>query len=291
MNNIFTIQNKEKLNTYFDKTFNYLISEEREKFIIFSKQINDSSKKILRDYIIDSFSKKAYSNYSNLSKKYKYIEKTIDFSRILHQYITIEKIKNPNNFLDINSTLFNFNDYSSVLNSKNHGNFILALLGKFFEINGMKAYILKKKDTNFDKIELSSIQTLFSLGTQRKYEIHFNFGKKRNEEILNNINKQNEFLSKYKKKISDILKIDINRIIFKDVRYGCVKASASFIDQSRREDIEIPRLRQMDNVIDVEKKVMVDEQILSPDILDLKGIDIKVGELIKQEEEKNIYHQ
>ena len=291
MNNNFTIQNKEKLNTYFDKTFNYLISEEREKFIIFSKQINDSSKKILRDYIIDSFSKKAYSNYSNLSKKYKYIEKTIDFSRILHQYITIEKIKNPNNFLDINSTLFNFNDYSSVLNSKNHGNFILALLGKFFEINGMKAYILKKKDTNFDKIELSSIQTLFSLGTQRKYEIHFNFGKKRNEEILNNINKQNEFLSTYKKKISDILKIDINRIIFKDVRYGCVKASASFIDQSRREDIEIPRLRQMDNVIDVEKKVMVDEQILSPDILDLKGIDIKVGELIKQEEEKNIYHQ
>ena len=291
MNNIFTIQNKEKLNTYFDKTFNYLISEEREKFIIFSKQISDSSKEILRDYIIDCFSKKAYSNYSNLNKKYKYIEETIDFSRILHQYITIEKIKNPNNFLDINSTLFNFNDYSSVLNSKNHGNFILALLGKFFEINGMKAYILKKKDTNFDKIELSSIQTLFSLGTQRKYEIHFNFGKKRNEEILNNINKQNEFLSTYKKKISDILKIDINRIIFKDVRYGCVKASASFIDQSRREDIEIPRLRQMDNVIDVEKKVMVDEQILSPDILDLKGIDIKVGELIKQEEEKNIYHQ
>ena len=135
----------------------------------------------------------------------------------------------------------------------------------------MKAYILKKKDTNFDKIELSSIQTLFSLGTQRKYEIHFNFAKKRNEEILNNINKQNEFLSTYKKKLSDILKIDINRIIFKDVRYGCVKASASFIDQSRREDIEIPRLRQMDNVIDVEKKVIVDQQILSPDILDPKG--------------------
>ena len=153
LNNNFTIQNKEKLNTYFDKTFNYLIDEEREKFIIFSKQISDSSKQILRDYIIDSFSKKAYSNYSNLSKKYKYIEKTIDFSRILHQYITIEKIKNPNNFLDINSTLFNFNDYSSVLNSKNHGNFILAILCKFFEINGMKAYILKKKDTNFDKIE------------------------------------------------------------------------------------------------------------------------------------------
>lgn len=45
-------------------------------------------------------------------------------------------------------------------------------------------HILKEKDNIFDKFELSSIQTVFSLGSKRKYEIYLDFGKKENEKIL-----------------------------------------------------------------------------------------------------------
>ena len=146
-------------------------------------------------------------------RKKKYIEDTIDFSRALHQYIQLEKRNNPNNFLDIDKTLNDFeDDYSKELNSENHSEFILALFGKLLEKNGTKVYILKEKDKNFENIELASIQTLCVLNSEKKYNIHFDFGKYINLEILKNETKQKYFLDEYKKKISKILKIDMNRI-------------------------------------------------------------------------------
>ena len=67
----------------------------------------------------------------------------------------------------MNETLENFDHYSSILNSQKHGDFILSLLAKFFDENGTKTYILKNKDKEFKDIELSSLQALFSLGSQR----------------------------------------------------------------------------------------------------------------------------
>ena len=186
----------------------------------------------MKNYITNSFSN-YYSRYNGLNKKKKYIEDTIDFSRALHQYITIERKKNPNSFLDINQTLNDFDDYSSRLNSKDHGEFILALLGKLLEQNWIKAHILKEKDKNFDNIELSSIQALCSLGSQKKYNIHFDFGEIRNKEIVDDKSEQNNFLEKYKRKIAGILNIDLNRLILRDIRYGTTGTTLSIIDQSR----------------------------------------------------------
>ena len=188
----------------------------------------------------------------------------------MNNFVVIEKRKNPNNFIDINKTLKDFKDYASTLSSKKHGKFILAILGKFLEQNGTKVNILKQKDKELDNIELSSLQALFSLGTQRKYYIHFGLGESKTYEILNNKSEQLKFLETYKEKISNILKINKDRIILKDVRFGCTQVTFSIVDQNYHEDGIIHRLKGGD-VIEIEKRVMIDEQILSLDILDPKG--------------------
>ena len=157
------------------------------------------------------------------------------------------------------------------LNSKDHNQFILALFGKLLEKNGTKVHILKEKDKNYENIELSSIQALCALYSQKKYNIHFDFGEVRNLEILKSQTKQKYFLDEYKKKISGILKIDMNRIIFRDVRYGTTDTTFSIIDQSLQEDTDIERIKQIENVVEIEKKSMIDELVISPDILDTKG--------------------
>ena len=258
------------IKSFVNKAFQYTIIKEKEKYQILANKMNWESKNFFNNYINNSFSNKKI-DFSNYINKYKYLEDSIDFYRILNQYVTIESYKNPNNFLDIDSTLRNFKDYSSTLNSKDHGNFILSLLGKFFQLNGMNTHILKQKDKNFDKIELCSLQTLFSLGTQRKYEIHFDFGETENELLLKDKNYQIKFLEIYKEKISNKLQIDKKRIILKNIKHGSIQVTFSLIDQTGREDIIISRLNDLDGVIEIEKKVMINEILLSTDILDPKG--------------------
>ena len=131
---------------------------------------------------------------------------------------------------------------------------------------------MKEKDKNFENIELASIQTLCVLNSQKKYNIHFEFGKNINLEILKNETKQKYFLEQYKKKISRILKIDMDRIIFRDVTYGTINTTFSIIDQSLQEETDIERIRQIENVVEIEKKAMLDELIISPDILDTNSL-------------------
>ena len=256
--------------SFIDETFKTSIVEEREKFILFLNQLSNDSIIILKTYISNTF-KSQNKNFSDLEKKYKYIEDTIDFSRILNQYIKIEKMKNPNKFLDINKTLVNFNDYSSILNSYKHGDFILALLGKFFEQNGIKTHILKEKDMNYDNLELTTLQTVFSLGSQRKYKIHLDFGEEENKKILNDNIYQTNFLNIWKKNIADKLNIDINRVILKDIRYGSIEGKLAIPDETKEIEVKIQELKNNRNVIEIIKEVMVNEIILSPDILDPKG--------------------
>ena len=261
---------EENYESFSDDVFKKTIGEERENFISFL-QFSSNSKKIIKNYISNSLTNKN-RNISHLEQKKNYLEETFDFTEALNQYISVEKIKNPNNFIDIYDTLENFDDDYSILNSSKHQDFILALFGKFLEINGTKTYIMKKKIEEFDNIELSSIQTLFSLGSQRKYEIHFDFGKTKNFEILKDKKIQNEFLNKYKEKIANILNINENRIIFKGVKFGTDTVKLAIIDQNLQEEQNIVNLKdELGNVTEINKKVMIDTLLYSKDILDPLG--------------------
>ena len=88
----------------------------------------------------------------------------------------------------------------------------------------------------------------------------------------------------YKKKISNLLKIDLNRIILRNVKYGTTNPTLVIVDQTRQEDDIIRTIDELDNVVEINKKVLVDNLILSKDILEPRwdrhkgwGIDEKRG--------------
>ena len=72
-------------------------------------------------------------NPNNINKKI-FIEKSIIASRILKKYIKLEKEKNPNNFIDINKPLNNFEKIYKNLCSFDNKEFWLSLFVKIFPL-------------------------------------------------------------------------------------------------------------------------------------------------------------
>ena len=61
------------------------------------------------------------------------------------------------------------------MNSSENSVFILSLISKCFEKNGTKIFISKDDEKDLNRLQLASIQLLFPLLQEKKYEIHFDF--------------------------------------------------------------------------------------------------------------------
>ena len=249
------------------KYFRELVQSKIDECQIIDVDLSIKEKEILKKIISDNFS--IVSSKSDFNKKKKYIENNIDCSRILKKHIIIEKNKNPDNFIDIDENLNNLNKVIDGINS-NTSDFILSVIGKCAYNNGTEVFISKKSSEEFKNLELSSLQSLFSFGTQKKYVLHFNLGEKENEIILNSPAKQEEFLKKYKKIISTELKLKENDFIFKDIHRGSLGASLALVDSSQEIENSIENLQGNNNIENIEEKPLLESLIISPDILDPK---------------------
>ena len=101
----------------------------------------------------------------------------------------MEKYKNPDNYIDFEEVL-NSDDIHEKINS-NDSEFISSLIGKCAQNNGTEVYInitnyiTKKPNEEIKDIEFASIQSLFSLGTQNMFTLHFGFDDATIEQIIN----------------------------------------------------------------------------------------------------------
>ena len=92
----------------------------------------------------------------------------------------------------------------------------------------------KKKDENFDKIELASIQSIFTLSDHKKYELHFDFGDEENENIIKDPIKTEQFIKTYKEKIAKELNIKTQNIILTDVHHGSLGVNLSIVNEGKK---------------------------------------------------------
>lgn len=126
------------------------------------------------------------------------------YGNIIKQEIKEEKEKNPEKFIKT----------EEALNKKegDEGIFVLGLLSKNLEERGIETIIEKKENNSVNnnnkdienKIEEDSVCLQFltnGLIGKNRYDLHFDFGEKKNEQLLND---ENEF-EKFKKKL--ILKL------------------------------------------------------------------------------------
>ena len=199
------------------------------------------------------------------------MENSIKYASLLQKYIFIEKNKNPNKYIDIDRELKNYKNLTKNFNSTENPIFILSLLSKCYEKTGIKVFVTDKKDQNLENIEMASIQSLISFVGQKKYEIHFDFGEKKNQKILNDENEKKKFISEYKEKLSKALKIESQKLIFTDIRHGCVQVTAIIINPENENPLNLLNERDIKNlsIIDIKemqtiKYLQISKNILEP---------------------------
>jgi len=257
----------------FDKkninNFSKLVQTKLDECNVIENNLSKKEEEILKENIKNNFTP-INSLIPDFYKKKKFIENNIDCSRILKKHIIIEKNKNPDNYINIDETL---NDLDKVTEGidNNNSEFILSLIGKCASNNGTEIFISKKSSKVFKDIELSSIQSLFSLGTQKKYELHFDFGEKENEMILNDPKKQEEFLRKYKKILSKELNLKEDDFIFKDIHRGSLGASLAIIEATDQSENAVKNLEGKNNINKIEEKPLLEALQISNNILDPQG--------------------
>jgi len=265
-NYICTLFKEEKI-----KKFKTLIQSKMDEIKIISKNLSNNDKECLKENIKNNF-KPFKSNISDLIKKKSFIENNLDYSRTLKKYIIIEKNKNPDNFIKMDEVLKDSEKAFDEIDSVN-SDFILSVIGKCAQKNGIEVYITKKSNEDYKNLELASVQSLFILGMQKKYELHFNFGEEENEKVLNSSEIQNQFIKKYKSLIAKELKIDEKNLIFKDIHRGSLAVSFLQIKSSNDLKNSIYNLKGKYNIEKIEQKPLLETIQISSNILDFDNID------------------
>jgi len=215
-------------------------------------------------------------NIKSFEKTKNFIKNSLEYSSLIKKYASNEYQNNPNNFIDIDSTINNVASISKNFDSNENEEFLLSIIGKCIENNGTKVYVTKNKDNNFKNIELASIQSLFSLCSQKKYEIHFDFGMEKNNKILNDPLEQKEFISKYSSKLSQLLNLNIENLILTDIHPGSVGTYCSIIGPSKEVEKSILKLKGKESITKINQKPLLECLQISKDILDSEG-DRKEG--------------
>ena len=275
---------KEKIINNYINIFNYICSIFDEENInafrksvqvkidelkIISNNLSEKEEELINKNIKNIF-EPIDKNISDFEKKKLFMENSIDYSRILKKHIIIEKSEHPENYIDKDEILNDLDQVIDGINS-NSSDFILSVIGKCVENNGTEVYITKKSNEEFKNLELASMQSLFSLGNQKKFVLHFNFGKEEDENILKSPEKQEDFIKVYKPLIAKEINIDENNLIFKDFHRGCVGVSCVQVESSEESDKSLLNLQGKFNIEKIEEKSLLETLQISSNIFDPKG--------------------
>jgi hypothetical protein len=119
-----------------------------------------------------------------------------------------EKQKNPAGFIAIQEALN--------LEENDKETFALGLFAHNLQEKGIEVAIKKAEEKNEEELDAATTCLQFmtnSMHEKKKYELHFDFGEKRNSEYLNDSNKFNEFKEKLRLKLSKDYQIPKDKII------------------------------------------------------------------------------
>ena len=261
----------------FDKFKEYVV-EQKQNFILATQNLTEDEKNKLKKNINFQFGP-IDQNISDLTKTKDFLMKNIELTKILKKSIIIEKVKDPDNIIDIEKEINNPNNLLKPLNSVENGPFILSLCGKCMKNEGTEVLISKNKDKQFENIEQASINSLISFGDQKKYELFLDYGKEENNDIINNVLKKEKKLMFFKKEIAKALNIDKKEILvdiesYEDIEENkmILKLTFSLLNQSKDFTEEINNFIEKYNVLKrFNIKPVLEALKFSPHLLDPLG--------------------
>ena len=149
------------------------------------------------------------NNNNNDSEVNQFLEDMCIYGMFMKKRILQEQ-KIPNKFIKIDDAL--------KLENQNQGLFALGLLAKQLENLG----ILTAIDNNISEEENATCLQFISSGyfNKKKYDLKFDFGEEKNDELLNDDNEYQKFKNNLKLKISKDYNISTNKIIITNPTKG-----------------------------------------------------------------------
>ena len=210
--------------------------KEKEEKILKQKEEERKRKEKER---LEKMKKKMLENQKNLRKnrntthietqteeqKNKKINEVLEdmciYGNIVKQEIQEEKKKNPEKFIETKEALKSVNSDPEL--------FALGLLSQNLESMGIETAIEKNSNNDQDDESATSTQFLSNgMMSRKKYDLHFDMGEKRNDELLNNEEEYEKFKQNLKLKLSKDYNIPVDKIIVTFPQKGSVHVQVIF---------------------------------------------------------------
>ena len=195
------------------------------------------------------------------------------YGEITKKEIKEEKIKHPEKFVNTSEAL--------QMEKKDEGLFALGLLSSNLEQLGIETAIEKEHNPEEQKNDLVSMQFLSNgMINKKRYDLHFELGEKRNNEILNNKKEFEKFKENLKLKLSKDYNIPPEKIIITLPQKGSLHVqvifqSEDFHNLNKNQFINKfkndPEFKELSNIKDIHEEVIMGGVKLNRNQLDPRG--------------------
>ena len=203
------------------------------------------------------------------TKKAQLIEDMSAMGTIMKEEIIKEKETNPEKFISTEEI---------IQQKSNDQVYALGIFSKVLENQGMVTAIEKGSGEEEKQTAMTTMQFLVNgMSNRNKYNLHFDFGKEKNDQLLNDEEERIKFHDKLRKKLSKEYNINEEDIIITFPRKGSYQVSVIFKSEDftlgedelkekfKNEKDELGKLKQ------IEKGIILDGCILNPSMLDHRG--------------------
>ena len=164
---------------------------------------------------------KSYTKEEETKKLNQTIEDMSIMGSIIKDQIIEEKETNPEKFIPI--------EEATKTENKDNSLFIMGLLAQNLENQGITTAIEREPSKNDQDLSNTTLQFMMNgMATQKKFDFHFDLGKERNEQLLNDKNEQNKFNEKLKKKLAKEYNIKEDDIIISFPQRGSYQITVIF---------------------------------------------------------------
>ena len=264
-------------NEEMDKFKEYIHSK-REEFILATQKLTQNEKEKLKRDINFQF-KPPNRNISDTEKTKKFFSRNIESTKIMKKHIIIERVKNPDNYINIENTINSPANIVKPLNSRENAGIVLSLFGKTIKNNGVEVLLSKTRDKEFKNIEIAGVNSLITLGNKKSYEIFYDYGEEKNKKIINDEIEKEKLIYKFKLELSKKLNIGKEEIILFIEPYDDIyekklllKFNFSITTQAGDFTEKINQfINENNNIVKLNKKQIIDAIQISPDLLDPNG--------------------
>ena len=176
--------------------------KEEERLNEMKKKMLENQKKLREEKIKENQDEKEVNEKIN-----EVLEDMCIYGNVMNKEIKEEKEKHPDKFIETSQAL--------QLENEDQGLFALGLISNNLENIGIETAIEKDENTEEEQdAALTCLQFITNgMCNKKKYDLHFEFGEERNEELLNNKEEYEKFKNDLKLKLSKDYNIPVDKII------------------------------------------------------------------------------